>query len=134
MKYLHNTLFLLFIYIIQKRRFLKQVKLYILIYFIYIEFSFQEGSIYNSENNLTNPDAECQTEPIESDIPLKTTNHIITDTATKTQVEVLMDFIILFKNFFLFLTFFSHFFLKKGPTRRNTAFKSTNSFVTITNS
>lgn len=55
------------------------------------EFSFQEGSIYNSENNLTNPDAECQTEPIESDIPLKTTNHIITDTATKTQVEALQE-------------------------------------------
>ncbi|KAH8313280.1 hypothetical protein KR067_003497 [Drosophila pandora] len=29
------------------------------------ELSFQEGSIYNSELNLTNPDAECQTEPLE---------------------------------------------------------------------
>ncbi|KRK03765.1 colorectal mutant cancer protein isoform X1 [Drosophila yakuba] len=29
------------------------------------ELSFQEGSVYNSELNLTNPDAECQTEPLE---------------------------------------------------------------------
>ncbi|XP_039490706.1 colorectal mutant cancer protein isoform X2 [Drosophila santomea] len=29
------------------------------------ELSFQEGSVYNSELNLTNPDAECQTEPLD---------------------------------------------------------------------
>ncbi|SPP80506.1 colorectal mutant cancer protein isoform X1 [Drosophila guanche] len=29
------------------------------------ELSYQEGSVYNSELNLTNPDAECQTEPME---------------------------------------------------------------------
>ncbi|XP_017054854.1 colorectal mutant cancer protein isoform X1 [Drosophila ficusphila] len=29
------------------------------------ELSYQEGSVYNSEVNLTNPDAECQTEPLE---------------------------------------------------------------------
>ncbi|KAH8243180.1 hypothetical protein KR032_005216 [Drosophila birchii] len=29
------------------------------------ELSYQEGSVYNSELNLTNPDAECQTEPLE---------------------------------------------------------------------
>ncbi|XP_030370759.1 colorectal mutant cancer protein isoform X2 [Scaptodrosophila lebanonensis] len=29
------------------------------------ELSYQEGSLYNSELNLTNPDAECQTEPLE---------------------------------------------------------------------
>lgn len=31
-----------------------------------IEISYQEGSIYNSELNLTNPDAECQTDPLEA--------------------------------------------------------------------
>lgn len=30
-----------------------------------LELSYQEGSIYNSELNLTNPDAECQTDPLE---------------------------------------------------------------------
>ncbi|XP_017119244.1 colorectal mutant cancer protein isoform X1 [Drosophila elegans] len=29
------------------------------------ELSYQEGSVYNSELNLSNPDAECQTEPLE---------------------------------------------------------------------
>ncbi|KAM7364607.1 colorectal mutant cancer protein isoform 2-T2 [Cochliomyia hominivorax] len=29
------------------------------------EISYQEGSVYNSELNLTNPDAECQTDPLE---------------------------------------------------------------------
>uniref|UniRef100_A0A1A9WY38 MCC-bdg_PDZ domain-containing protein n=1 Tax=Glossina brevipalpis TaxID=37001 RepID=A0A1A9WY38_9MUSC len=29
------------------------------------EISYQEGSVYNSEINLTNPDAECQTDPLE---------------------------------------------------------------------
>ncbi|XP_037946937.1 colorectal mutant cancer protein isoform X2 [Teleopsis dalmanni] len=29
------------------------------------EISYQEGSIYNSELNLTNPDAECQTDPVD---------------------------------------------------------------------
>ncbi|SPP80508.1 blast:Colorectal mutant cancer protein [Drosophila guanche] len=32
---------------------------------ILLELSYQEGSVYNSELNLTNPDAECQTEPME---------------------------------------------------------------------
>lgn len=31
----------------------------------YLELSYQDGSIYNSELNLTNPDAECQTDPLE---------------------------------------------------------------------
>ncbi|XP_075152108.1 colorectal mutant cancer protein isoform X2 [Haematobia irritans] len=29
------------------------------------EISYQEGSVYNSELNLTNPDAECQTDPLD---------------------------------------------------------------------
>lgn len=31
----------------------------------FTEISYQEGSVYNSELNLTNPDAECQTDPLE---------------------------------------------------------------------
>ncbi|XP_055377657.1 colorectal mutant cancer protein isoform X2 [Condylostylus longicornis] len=59
------------------------------------EISYQEGSIYNSELNLTNPDAECQTEPIEGDFnnsfgeDIKEDFH--NDTVAKTQVEALQE-------------------------------------------
>lgn len=67
--------------------------------FVFAEISFQEGSVYNSELNLTNPDAECQTDPleevdyshneIEHNLCSEVTEELkICDTNYKAQVEV----------------------------------------------
>lgn len=59
------------------------------------EISYQEGSIYKSELNLTNPDAECQTEPFENDFNNSFVDDIReefkNETLAKTQIEVLQE-------------------------------------------
>lgn len=63
------------------------------------EISYQEGSVYNSEINLTNPDAECQTDPLEetdyshaemdNNFVQETTEELkLNENANKGQVEV----------------------------------------------
>ncbi|XP_023291996.2 colorectal mutant cancer protein isoform X1 [Lucilia cuprina] len=66
------------------------------------EISYQEGSVYNSELNLTNPDAECQTDPLEEadyshnevehNLCSEVTEELkICDTNYKAQVEALQE-------------------------------------------
>ncbi|XP_061395644.1 colorectal mutant cancer protein [Musca vetustissima] len=66
------------------------------------EISYQEGSVYNSELNLTNPDAECQTDPLEEaeyshaevdhNLCSEVTDEIkISDINYKAQVEALQE-------------------------------------------
>ncbi|XP_073818964.1 colorectal mutant cancer protein isoform X2 [Musca autumnalis] len=66
------------------------------------EISYQEGSVYNSELNLTNPDAECQTDPLEEaeyshaevdhNLCSEVTDDIkISDINYKAQVEALQE-------------------------------------------
>ncbi|KAL9891619.1 uncharacterized protein ACN427_007946 isoform 1-T1 [Glossina fuscipes fuscipes] len=66
------------------------------------EISYQEGSVYNSEINLTNPDAECQTDPLEetdyshaemdNNFVQETTEELkLNENANKGQVEALQE-------------------------------------------
>lgn len=55
------------------------------------EISYQEGSVYNSELNLTNPDAECQTDPLDAEYSIEEDQKILNDTVAKTQLEDLQE-------------------------------------------
>lgn len=55
------------------------------------EISYQEGSVYNSELNLTNPDAECQTDPLDAEYSIDEDHKILNDTVAKTQLEDLQE-------------------------------------------
>ncbi|XP_055905241.1 colorectal mutant cancer protein isoform X1 [Eupeodes corollae] len=55
------------------------------------EISYQEGSVYNSELNLTNPDAECQTDPLDAEYSIDEDQKILNDAVAKTQLEDLQE-------------------------------------------
>lgn len=102
------------------------------------EISYQEGSVYNSELNLTNPDAECQTDPLEEadyshnevehNLCSEVTEELkVCDTNYKAQVEV--------KKFpHSLINFQTNFIISlppKGSSRGNTPLKSSNGSIAI---
>ncbi|KAL5276751.1 MCC family protein [Megaselia abdita] len=60
------------------------------------EISYQEGSVFESEVNLTNPDVECQTEGLDEEtnhdtLPMHDNIKIVNDNIVKSQMDALQE-------------------------------------------